>query len=62
MAQKFQNLGPKNISHSKSPDIEWVTWIMKILNQDNNYDIFSILRPTSPLRSVTMIKMLGINF
>ena len=49
-------LRPKNISHSKSPDIEWVTWIMKILNQDNNYDIFSILRPTSPLRSVTMIK------
>ena len=49
-------LRPKNISHSKSPDIEWVTWIMKILNQENKYDIFSILRPTSPLRTVKMIK------
>ena len=26
-------LRPKNISHEKSPDIEWVTWIMKILNR-----------------------------
>ena len=49
-------LRPKNISHSKSPDIEWVTWIMKILNKENKYDIFSILRPTSPLRTVKMIK------
>lgn len=49
-------LRPKKISHSKSPDIEWVTWIMKILNKENRYDIFSILRPTSPLRTVKMIK------
>ena len=47
---------PKNISHAKSPDIEWVTWIMKILNKKENYHIFSILRPTSPLRTVKMIK------
>ena len=39
-------LRPKNISHSKSPDIEWVTWIMKIINQNNKYDIFSILLKT----------------
>ena len=49
-------LRPKNISHEKSPDIEWVTWIMKILNRKDKYDIFSILRPTSPLRTVKTIK------
>lgn len=49
-------LRPKNISHAKSPDIEWVNWIMKILNKKNNYDIFSILRPTNPLRTTKTIK------
>jgi CMP-N,N'-diacetyllegionaminic acid synthase len=49
-------LRPKSISHEKSPDIEWVTWIMKILNKKNNYDIFSILRPTSPFRNTKTIK------
>jgi len=49
-------LRPKSISHDKSADIEWVTWIMKILNKKNSYDIFSILRPTSPFRNAKTIK------
>ena len=49
-------LRPKKISGDKSPDIEWVSWIMKIINKKNKYDIFSILRPTNPLRKISTIK------
>jgi CMP-N,N'-diacetyllegionaminic acid synthase len=39
------------ISGDKSPDVEWVIWMLDMLKQQNrNYDIFSILRPTSPFR------------
>jgi CMP-N,N'-diacetyllegionaminic acid synthase len=39
------------ISGDKSPDIEWVVWMLdKLKQQGRNYDIFSILRPTSPFR------------
>ena len=39
------------ISGDKSPDIEWVIWILKALNDlGRNYEVFSILRPTSPFR------------
>ena len=45
-------LRPKNISGSNSPDIEWVKWIIKKLDdQNSNFDTFSILRPTSPFRT-----------
>ncbi len=39
------------ISGDKSPDLEWVVWMLDMLKQQGrNYDIFSILRPTSPFR------------
>jgi CMP-N,N'-diacetyllegionaminic acid synthase len=42
---------PPEISGEKSPDIDWLAWTLKQLKlQERNYDIFSILRPTSPFR------------
>jgi N-acylneuraminate cytidylyltransferase len=39
------------ISGDKSPDIEWVLWMLNNLKQQGReYEIFSILRPTSPFR------------
>lgn len=39
------------ISGDKSPDIEWVNWILSTLRaQGRDFEIFSILRPTSPFR------------
>lgn len=39
------------ISGDKSPDIEWVVWMLSELGQQGRkYDVFSILRPTSPFR------------
>lgn len=39
------------ISGDKSPDIEWVVWMLSALRaQGRDYDAFSILRPTSPFR------------
>lgn len=44
-------LRPQNISGDKSPDIQWVRWILQVLiNEGRFYEIFSILRPTSPFR------------
>ena len=44
-------LRPQNISGDTSPDIDWVNWSLKLLkSQGRIYDIFSILRPTSPFR------------
>jgi CMP-N,N'-diacetyllegionaminic acid synthase len=44
-------LRPVEISGDKSPDIEWVKWILNALKSDGReYDVFSILRPTSPFR------------
>ncbi len=45
------------ISGDKSPDIEWVHWILDLLKQSGRtYDIFSILRPTSPFRKAETIQ------
>jgi CMP-N,N'-diacetyllegionaminic acid synthase len=44
-------LRPSEISGDRSPDIEWVSWMLrelKLLNRQ--YDVFSILRPTNPFR------------
>jgi N-acylneuraminate cytidylyltransferase len=39
------------ISGDKSPDIEWVVWMLQKLKEiDREFDVFSILRPTSPFR------------
>lgn len=44
-------LRPTAISGDKSPDIEWVIMMIDALKQlGQSYDIFSILRPTSPFR------------
>lgn len=48
---------PSEISGDTSPDIEWVKWILTLLkNQDRIYEVFSILRPTSPFRKPATIK------
>ena len=39
------------ISGDKSPDIEWVVWMLNALKEmGREFDVFSILRPTSPFR------------
>ena len=44
-------LRPLGVSGDLSPDIDWVVWLLKELNSmGRNYDVFSILRPTSPFR------------
>ncbi|MEJ6981617.1 acylneuraminate cytidylyltransferase family protein [Pedobacter sp. P351] len=46
-----------SISGAKSPDIEWVEWILDFMNKhERAYDIFSILRPTSPFRKAETIQ------
>ena len=50
-------LRPDAIAGSKSPDIEWVIHALNTLSTDGrNFDCFSILRPTSPLRQVKTIR------
>ena len=50
-------LRPNNISGDLSPDIDWVQWILNKLDGDKRkFDIFSILRPTSPFRLSITIK------
>lgn len=45
------------ISGDKSPDIEWVVWMLQELSAiGRSYDVFSILRPTSPFRLPETIK------
>jgi N-acylneuraminate cytidylyltransferase len=51
------SLRPKKISGDKSPDIDWVKWILLFFEKQNrNYDLFSILRPTSPFRLPSTIQ------
>lgn len=50
-------LRPREISSSTSPDIEWVRLaIGELAKRDRRYDIFSILRPTSPFRRAATIR------
>lgn len=45
------------ISGDKSPDIEWVVWMLNSLKEaGREFDIFSILRPTSPFRQPETIR------
>ena len=49
----------RNVSDSgdKSPDIQWLVWLLSELGKvGRSYDIFSILRPTSPFRSPGTIR------
>jgi CMP-N,N'-diacetyllegionaminic acid synthase len=44
-------LRSSEISGDKSPDIEWVVWMLSRLKAEGReYETFSILRPTSPFR------------
>ena len=48
---------PENISTDNSPDIDFVEHALDYLEANaNNYDCFSILRPTSPFRKSDTIK------
>lgn len=50
-------LRPTEIADSHSPDIEWVIHMLSHLKEKGEqYDCFSILRPTSPLRTPEMIR------
>jgi N-acylneuraminate cytidylyltransferase len=50
-------LRPPEISGDRSPDIEWVRWTLNALQAIGRpYDIFSILRPTSPFRMPETIR------
>ena len=50
------SLRPSETSTSTAPDILWVKWILEELESlGEKFDIFSILRPTSPLRSPNTI-------
>jgi CMP-N,N'-diacetyllegionaminic acid synthase len=45
------------ISGDKSPDIEWVVWMLRVLKDaGREFEIFSILRPTSPFRQPQTIR------
>lgn len=50
-------LRPAEISGDKSPDIEWVVWMLEALGSaGREFDVFSILRPTSPFRQPATIR------
>ena len=50
-------LRPADISGDKSPDIEWLDWMLRLLvAQGRSFDAFSILRPTSPFRPPEAIR------
>ena len=54
---KVPFLRSKKISGDSSPDIDWVTSTIFELEKDNKvFDIFSILRPTSPFRTKKTIQ------
>lgn len=54
---KVPFLRPESISGDKSPDIEWVKLMLNTLKKNgDNYDAYSILRPTSPFRLASTIK------
>tara|TARA_B110000008_G_scaffold278006_1_gene320665 strand:+ start:1218 stop:1982 length:765 start_codon:yes stop_codon:yes gene_type:complete len=56
-------LRPRSTSGDSSPDIEWVSWALdKLKNNGDRFDIFSILRPTSPFRKSNTIKRAYKNF
>ncbi len=45
------------ISGDKSPDIEWVVWMLKTLKESGrDFEVFSILRPTNPFRQPETIR------
>jgi CMP-N,N'-diacetyllegionaminic acid synthase len=50
-------LRSQDISGDRSADIEWVLWMLQLLDVSGcRFEIFSILRPTNPFRSVSTIQ------
>jgi N-acylneuraminate cytidylyltransferase len=50
-------LRPAELAGDLSPDIEWVEYTLRSLKREGrNFDCFSILRPTSPLRQAETIR------
>ena len=50
-------LRPSSIAGDRSPDIEWVEHMLDVLESAGRaYDVFSILRPTSPFRQPETIR------
>lgn len=50
-------LRPTDMSGDKSADIEWIRWILDLLDQrGDDFEVFSILRPTSPFRRADTIR------
>jgi CMP-N,N'-diacetyllegionaminic acid synthase len=50
-------LRSKDISGDLSADFLWVSWMLKELSRiGRNFDVFSILRPTSPFRLASTIR------
>lgn len=50
-------LRPTDMSGDKSADIEWIRWILDLLDQrGDKFDVFSILRPTSPFRRAETVR------
>jgi CMP-N,N'-diacetyllegionaminic acid synthase len=51
------SLRPEAIATATSPDIEWVVHMLGVLRgEGRDYDLFSILRPTSPFRTGDTIR------
>ena len=51
------------ISGDTSPDIEWVVWMLqKLQDTGRDFDVFSILRPTSPFRQPETIRRAWASF
>ncbi|MEA2156675.1 MAG: CMP-N,N-diacetyllegionaminic acid synthase [Solirubrobacteraceae bacterium] len=50
-------LRPPELATSTSPDVEWVVRALDVLQRSGRtYELFSILRPTSPFRSAATIR------
>jgi N-acylneuraminate cytidylyltransferase len=50
-------LRPKDLAKDESPDIDWVEFSLREFNKrEENFDYFSILRPTSPFRTAATIQ------
>jgi N-acylneuraminate cytidylyltransferase len=56
-------LRPQELSGDKSRDIEWVEDLLGKLRSDGrDYDCFSLLRPTSPMRTASTIQRAWVAF
>jgi N-acylneuraminate cytidylyltransferase len=50
------DLRPAGTASSTSPDISWVSWALDLLESSGqSFEVFSILRPTSPFRRIETI-------